>query len=115
MMDKENTLYILWTNADINTSLHMVMMYATNSMLKSWWKNVTVIVWGATAKLAAENADVQEKIKMAMHAGVRFSACIACARNLGVIEPLEKAGIEIIAWGDPLTRLIKDGCHLLTV
>ena len=114
-MDKENTLYILWTNADLDTSLHMVMMYATNSMLHGWWKNVTVIIWGATAKLTVENESVQDKIKIAMHAGVKFSACVACARNLGVISQLEDLGIEVLAWGEPLTRVLKEGGQLLTV
>ena len=58
-------LYILWTNADVITSDKMVMMYATNSMLHHWWDEVTVIIWGATAQLVAENAMMQEKIKIA--------------------------------------------------
>lgn len=48
-------LYILWTNADPVTSQKMVLMYATNSMLHSWWSGVTVILWGAPVRLAAEN------------------------------------------------------------
>lgn len=54
-MEKHNQLYLLWTNADILTSENMVMMYTTNSMLQKWWDNVTVIIWGATAKLVAES------------------------------------------------------------
>lgn len=30
----ENKLNILWTNSDPMTSHHMVMMYATNAMLR---------------------------------------------------------------------------------
>jgi hypothetical protein len=43
-MDEKNSLYILWTNADMDTSLRMVMMYATNSMIEHWWEDVTVIM-----------------------------------------------------------------------
>ena len=49
-MDEPNTLHILWTNDNLHTSQLMVMMYATNSMLRSWWGGVTVIIWGAVAK-----------------------------------------------------------------
>ena len=114
-MKDSNRLYILWTNADINTSLHMVFMYAKNSMLKGWWEHVTVIIWGATAKLAAEDGAIREAIKAAREAGVEFSACVACARNLGVIGALEEQGIEILPWGEPLTELIKESAHLLSV
>lgn len=74
-MEEKNHLYILWTNADVLTSDKMVMMYATNAMLSKWWNAVTVIIWGATAKLAAENELIRTKIMLAQHAGVKFSAC----------------------------------------
>ncbi|MBS5522845.1 MAG: DsrE family protein [Clostridiales bacterium] len=108
-------LNILWTNADPLTSHNMVMMYAINSLTHQWWDEVTVIIWGATAKYVAEDENIQEKIRMAMHVGVKFSACIACAENLGVKKQLEDLGMEVIPWGDPLTRLISSGAPLLTI
>jgi len=111
----ERTLHILWTNADINTSLHMVMMYATNSMLRHWWDKVVVIIWGGTAKLVAENETVQERMKMVMQAGVEFSACIACANVFGVVETLQNLGIEVIPWGQKLTEIMQENGKLLTV
>lgn len=114
-MEDTNTLHILWTNADLDTSRLMVMMYAKNSILRNWWENVTVIVWGATARLAAENLEIQEEIKAAQQAGVRFSACIACARELGVVDELEALGIEVKSWGPPLTELLKNNEKLITI
>lgn len=114
-MDEKNTLYMLWTNADIDTSLRMVMMYSTNSKIYGWWEHVVVIIWGATAKLASENAQVQEAMKVAMNAGVKFSACVACARQLGVVETLESQGVEVIGWGQPLTQILKNNEALLTI
>lgn len=114
-MEKNKNLHILWTNSDMLTSLHMVMMYATNAMLRGWWDAVTVIIWGGTAKLAAENKEIQAAIKTAQKAGVKFSACIACANNLGVKEELEKLDIKVIAWGVPLTELLQDNAKLITI
>lgn len=114
-MGEKKKLHILWTNADLNTSHHMVMMYATNSMLKGWWDEVTVIIWGATAKLAAEDKDMQERMRIAVQAGVKFSACIACANNLGVRQALEDLGLEVIPWGALLTGLIQEQKPLITV
>ncbi len=114
-MDEKSRLHILWTNADMDTSLRMVMMYATNSMLEHWWDEVTVVIWGATARLVAENAQIQESIRVAMNVGVKFSACIACARQLGVVEKLEQLGIEVKGWGRPLTDLLQSNEKLLTI
>ena len=91
-MEEKNSLYILWTNADVHTGLYMVLMYAKNSMLQGWWEHVTVIIWGGTAKLAVENTAIQEEMKVAQNVGVKFSACIACARQLGVVSQLEALG-----------------------
>ncbi|MCH3915904.1 MAG: DsrE family protein [Spirochaetia bacterium] len=114
-MEKSNQLYILWTNADELTSEKMVMMYATNSLLEKWWDAVTVIIWGATTKLVAENTSIQTKIQVAQQAGVQFSACKACADQLGVADKLIGLGIEVIYWGEGLTTILKDGDKLLTV
>ena len=114
-MEDSNKLYILWTNADLLTSEKMVMMYATNSMLKYWWKEVTVIIWGATAKLVAENQMIQEKIKLASQVGVKFSACKACTDQLGVTDQLLGMGIEVIFWGSGLTEILKENEKLITI
>ncbi len=112
---EKNHLYILWTNADYHTSQYMVMMYATNSKLRDWWDEVTVIIWGATAKLVAEDENIQTNIQVAKQAGVHFSACIACARQLGVTEKLEELQIEMMAWGEPLTEILKSNEKLITI
>ena len=113
-MDKKK-LYILWTNGDVITSEKMVLMYAVNSVLKGWWEEVTLIIWGAPAALAESNLMIREKIRLAMHAGVKVSACKACADQLGVTEALQSVGIEVKYWGQGLTDILKDDEVLLTI
>jgi hypothetical protein len=108
-------LYILWANADPATARHMVMMYATNSMLHGWWKEVTVIIWGNTARLAAEDTVIQAAMDAARHAGVEFTACIACAINLGVKDKLELQDVEVVPWGARLTKILKERKTLITI
>ena len=113
--EEDNHLYILWTNADPATSENMVMMYATNSMLRGWWEKVTVIVWGGSQITLLENEAVRFKYHLAKETGVEFSACISCAVNQGLVERLKEEGVEVIPWGEPLTNLIKEGRHLITI
>ena len=114
-MDNKNHLYVLWTNADPITAEKMVFMYTVNSLIHGWWQKVTLIVWGAPAKLVSENPNVQKKVKEALDAGVHITACKACADQLGVTETLEKLEIEVKYWGVPLTEILANGEKLLTI
>ncbi len=108
-------LYILWTNADELTFDKMVAMYAKNALLKQWWKEVTLIIWGSTARLAGTSEPVQHKLLELRDAGVHLSACKACADSLGVTAALEGLGIEVKYWGEPLTALLKNDEKLITI
>ena len=112
---KENKITILWTNADLITSELMVMMYATAAANRGLFERVQVVIWGATAKLVAENTRIQGLVATAKEAGVEFSACQACANKLDVESDLHELGIELISWGEPLTEIIKAEGHLLTI
>jgi len=108
-------LYILWTNADEIAFDKMVAMYARNSLLKHWWSEVTIIIWGSTAKMAASSEIVRQRIAELRQVGVELSACKACADSLGVTESLERMGIEVKYWGEGLTSIIKDNEKLITI
>lgn len=108
-------LYILWTNPDPLTAEKMVFMYARNSILQQWWSEVTVIIWGATAKLVAESRAIQDEIAILQNVGVHVSACIACAEQLGVKENLQNLDIELKPWGQPLTEILKENKKLITI
>ncbi len=115
MAEEKNILHILWTNSELHTSELMVLNYATNAMLQKLWDEIIVIIWGNTAKLLAENAHLQEQMKAAMHAGVKFSACVDCVRKLGVEKVFKSQNIEIKPWEEKLTELIKEQKPLLTI
>ena len=108
-------LYVLWTNDNPITAEKMVFMYTINSLKKGWWEKVTLIIWGATAKLVSEDHNIQSKIKEALDAGVFITACKACTDQLGVTEILENLDIEIKYWGVPLTDLLTSKETLLTI
>lgn len=108
-------LNILWVNDNPNTAHTMVLMYATNSLLRSWWNEVEVIIWGASAKLVAEDKAVQERMKLAMDAGVKFSACLACAIQFSAVEDLKAIGVDVRPMGAELTEILKNDGKLITV
>ena len=111
----KNELFILWTNDNLITSEKMVFLYAKNAKIKKWFDSVTLIIWGATAKLAAENSEIGLKIKEIIDEGVEVSACKACADQLGVSEKLTSLGVDVKYMGEPLTMILKEKKTLLTV
>jgi len=98
-METKDKLYILWASGEKFTFDEMVFMYALNSLKHQWWKEVTLIIWGASAMLAGKDFVVQQKIK----------------DNLSLSESFEKMGIEVKYWGTPLTRILRSDAKLITI
>ena len=114
-MSKKTHLYVLWTNDNPITAEKMVFMYTVNSLIHGWWEKVTLIIWGAPAKLVGEDDNIQKLVTEALEAGVHITACKACADQLGVTETLEKLNIEVKYWGIPLTEILTSEEKLLTI
>jgi hypothetical protein len=114
-VSEKNKLYILWTNGSPVTFKNMVSMYAYNSLKNNWWEEITLIIWGETAQLTAENKEIQEHITKLMEAGVHVSACKACAEELEAADTLNDLGIEVKYWGEPLTEVIKGKENMITI
>lgn len=108
-------LTILWTTDNKDTFFNLIQMYAANSLRHGWWDEVTVVIWGASAKLAGNDAQVQLEIMEMIQQGVKVEACKACADINGVTETLEKCGVNVRYWGEPLTEIIKTGSKLLSI
>ena len=93
----------------------MVFMYTVNSLIHGWWEYVTLIIWGGTAKLAAEDNEIKAMVKDAIKKGVHVTACKACTDEFGVTPEIEALGVEIKYWGAPLTDILKSNEKLLTI
>ena len=108
-------LFVLWTSGDREVALGMVFMYTLNSKLRGWWEDVTLIVWGASTRLLAEDEELQGRVRQMIEAGIDVVACVACAEMFGATKVLEDLGIEVKPMGQPLSQLLKAGKTLLTV
>ncbi|WP_088185773.1 DsrE family protein [Desulfosporosinus sp. FKA] len=107
-MSQPNKLVVVWTNGDREVAIRMAFMYTLNSKLKEWWDEVSLIVWGPSAKLLTEDTSLQEYIGKIKDAGVDVLACKACADSYGVSEMLEKMGLDVKYTGQVLTGFLKD-------
>lgn len=112
-MNKDQLL-IVWTSGDPEVAHKMVFMYAYNAQKNGWWKQITLLVWGPSAKLSSEDTGIQESLREMKEEGVELIACKGCADRYGVSEKLETLGIEVKYTGTYLTDFIKSGRKVIT-
>jgi hypothetical protein len=62
MSENKDQCVIVWTSGDREVALKMVFMYARNAKLKGWWKDVTLVVWGPSAKLLSQDEELQTAV-----------------------------------------------------
>jgi hypothetical protein len=107
-------VFVVWSSGDPEVARKLVFMYTRNAKIKGWWDRVRLVVWGPSAKLLAENEELQDEIIGVGKEGVELLACKRCADDFGVTEKLEDLGIEVIYMGVPMTEMLKDGWVQLT-
>src|SRR5512136_2845961 len=93
---KPDELVVLWTTGDREVALKMAFMYTCNSKRFKWgWKNVTLVVWGPSAKLLVADKELQEHVVEMKEKGVKLQACKKCSDLYGVSDNLRQLGIEV--------------------
>lgn len=107
-------LVIIWTSGDREVAFKMVFMYTFNSKRHEWWDDVTLIIWGPSAKILSEDQELQAEIKKIIDAGIVVKACKGCSDQYGVSEKLEEIGVIVLYIGKELTDYIREGSHILT-
>jgi hypothetical protein len=109
-----NSLTILWTSGDPQVAEKMVFMYTLNAKKRGWWDDIKFIIWGPSSKLLSESGALKDQIKEFIKEGITIEACKACADQYSVSADLAELGINVKYMGEPLTKYIKEGHHIIT-
>jgi len=107
-------LAVLWTSGDPEVATRVAFMYTLNAKRQGWFDQVTLIVWGPSAKLLAEDGELQGAVKSMAREGIELLACKACAESYGVVDQLGALGVEVKYMGQPLTEMLKGDWKVLT-
>jgi len=110
----DDKLAVVWTSGDPDVAHKMCLMYTHAAKTAKWFDEVTLIVWGPSSRLLANDKELQVKIKAMMASGVVVEACIVCANMYGVTDDLRAMGIEVKGMGRPLSDLLKTDWKVLT-
>lgn len=107
-------LCVLWSSGYPGVAKNVCFMYTHNAKRRGWFGVVHLVIWGPSAKLLAENDELQNEIKTMQKDGVVVEACVACARNYGVVDALKKLDIDVKPMGEPLSDRLKGPWKVLT-
>ncbi len=107
-------LCVIWTSGDPGVAKNVCFMYTHTAKRRGWFAVVHLVVWGPSAKLLAEDKELQKEIKAMQKSGVVVEACVACAKNYGVVDVLKKLDIDVKGMGQPLTERLKGPWKVLT-
>ena len=105
---------MILSSADTVVHAELSFKYAYNALKQGWMDQVRVILWGPTEKIAAEDEDFIEQVKLLIDSGVEVYACKACSDNFGTSEKLEEIGIIVQYMGTFVTEMLKEGWYQLT-
>jgi hypothetical protein len=110
-MDK---LLIVWSSGEIEVAKKLVLLYGSVILPRGYWDEAHLMVWGPSAKLLAQNSELQEMFAKVLDSGVKASVCVVCSDDYGVTEQLRVLGVEPIHTGEFLTQALKNDWKVVT-
>lgn len=111
--DKDK-LVVIWTSGERDVALKMLFVYLNNALRNGWWNDITLIVWGPSAKLLAGDGMVRNFMKKVMDNGVKVLACKGCSDEYEISDELEGMGISVEYVGELMTQYIKSERQVIT-
>jgi len=111
---ESSKLCVVWTSADKEVAMKTAFMYTFNAKKQGWFDQVRLVVWGPSARLLAQDKELQEYLAKMKDAGVELLACKACADMYGVSEKIGTFGVDVKYMGQPLTEMLKTDWKTLT-
>ncbi|WP_373035746.1 DsrE family protein [Sulfurimonas sp.] len=103
----KNELLIVWSSGEKEVAKKLILLYGSVMLPRSYWDEATIMVWGPSAKLLAEDEEIQEQMKTVQKTGVSFNACVVCTDDYGVSEKLRELGVKLIHTGELLTEALQ--------
>ena len=110
-MDK---LLIGWSSGELEVAKKLVLLYGSVILPRGYWDEAHLMVWGPSAKLLAENTEVQTMFAKVIESGVEASVCVVCSDDYGVTQQLSEMGIEPVHTGEFLTQALKSDWKVVT-
>jgi hypothetical protein len=109
-----NKLLLVWSTSEIEVAKKMVLLYTSVILERQYWDEAHLMIWGPSAKVLAENEELQKMLEKVRLSGVKLSACVVCTDDYGVTKKLQSLGIDTIHTGEFLTEALQSDWKTIT-
>ena len=109
-----NKLLIDWRTEEEEVATKMVLLYSSVILPREYWDEAHLMIWGPSAKLLAENKELQSMLEKVRTTGVKLSVCVVCSDDYGVTDTLRDLGIEPTHTGEFLTNALQNDWKVIT-
>ena len=109
-----NKLLIVWSTSEIEVAKKMILLYGSVILPRGYWDEAHIMIWGPSAKVLAENQELQEMVAKVQETGVKFSCCVVCSDEYNVTEKLASLNIDMTHTGEMLTYSLQNDWKVLT-
>jgi hypothetical protein len=103
----KNRLLIVWSSGEKEVAKKLVLLYGSVMLERKYWDEATIMIWGPSAQILAEDKELQEQMLKVKDSGVSFNACVVCTDDYGVSDKLKELGVELIHTGEMLTEALQ--------
>ena len=110
----KNKLLIVWSTSEVEVAKKMVLLYSSVILERGYWDEAHLMIWGPSAKVLAENVELQEWLLKVQKSGVKTSTCVVCSDDYGVTDKLEELGVEATHTGEFLTEALQSDWKVVT-
>jgi hypothetical protein len=107
-------LHLLWTTGEKEVAMKVVFPYLINAKANGWWDDINLIIWGPSALLTVDDADIHQQLQDVLDSGITVEACQACTDGYQVSDRLAAWGITVRYMGSPFTEYLNSDDKLIT-
>lgn len=104
----KNKLLIVWSSGEKEVAKKLVLLYGSVMLERKYWDEATIMIWGPSAQILAEDKELQEQMLIVRDSGIAFNACIVCTDDYGVSDKLKELGVKLIHTGEMLTEALQN-------
>lgn len=109
-----NKLLIVWSTEEVEVAKKMVLLYGSVILPRGYWDEAHLMIWGPSARVLAEDEELQKMLETLQQSGVETSACVVCSDDYGVSDTLESFGVKTIHTGELLTEALQNDWKVIT-
>lgn len=103
----QNKLLIVWSSGEKEVAKKLVLLYGSVMLDRKYWDEATIMIWGPSAVILAQDEELQAQFKVVQDSGVKFNACVVCTDDYGVSDKLKELGVDLIHTGEMLTEALQ--------